>query len=139
MRDPAQHHICAADPIICSQRSAELLRSWFLHSLSRSREVVGQSPEADLAVPSGLDKQQELDFLRWASDAEFLDWARSAAGAHRIATELKTLRAAAATRSIAGISATQEGKEGLLRGLAAAIKSDPTLAIQLRALLEARK
>jgi len=139
MQDELQHHICAADPVISSQVAADLLRSWFLNSLSRSREAVPQSPEADLAVPLGLGKAQELNFLRWASDAEFLGWARSAAGAQRIATELKALRAAAATRAIAGISATQEGKEGLLRGLEAAIKSDPTLAIQLRALLEARK
>jgi hypothetical protein len=135
-----QGHICAADAIISGKEAAALLRSWFLTSLARGhREVVAQAPEADLAMPMGLTKSEQQDFLRWASDAQFLDWALSASGAQRIATELKTLRAAAATRAIAGISSTQEGKEGLLRGISAAIKTDPTLAIQLRALLEARK
>lgn len=112
-----------------------MLQSWFLSSNSRksSPEPV---PEAELAVPQSVSPAMLNDYLRWARDAEFTDWADGAAGAQRIAMELKNLRAASAQRSISDITSTHEGKEGLLRGLASAMESDPTLAIQLKALLE---
>ena len=66
----------------------------------------------------------------------FLDWAEGATGAARIAMELKALRSAAASRKVAELAGTAEGKEGLVRGLAEALQHDPSLRLQLGALLQ---
>jgi len=132
-QESLQGHICSADPSVTPRHAAEMLRSWFLSS--QPRQIKGDSiPEVELAEDA--TSAGETDGRRWGRDAEFMEWAESAAGAQRIAVELKALRAAAAERSISDISSTQEGKEGLLRGLMAAMRSDPSLAIQLRALLQ---
>lgn len=65
----------------------------------------------------------------------FLEWAESAAGAAHIAMELKALRSVAAGRKVAELAGTAEGKEGLMRGLAEALQHDPSLRLQLGALL----
>ncbi len=65
----------------------------------------------------------------------FLEWAEGSSGAARIAMELKALRSAAAARKVADLAGTAEGKEGLVRGLAEALKHDPSLRLQLGALL----
>ena len=65
----------------------------------------------------------------------FLEWAKSAAGAAHIAMELKALRSVAAGRKVAELAGTAEGKEGLMRGLAEALQNDPSLRLQLGALL----
>ena len=65
----------------------------------------------------------------------FLEWAEGSSGAARIAMELKALRSTAAARKVADLAATAEGKEGLVRGLAEALKHDPSLRLQLGALL----
>ena len=66
----------------------------------------------------------------------FLEWAEGSSGAARIAMELKALRAAAAARKVADLAGTAEGKEGLVRGLAEALQHDPSLRLQLGALLQ---
>lgn len=50
--------------------------------------------------------------------------------------ELKALRARAASRLVADMLGTAEGKEGLLKGLQAALATDTALATQLRSLLQ---
>ena len=137
LQESLQGHICSADTFLTPLQAGAILKSWFLNSNSRNSTPRSCSvPEAEIAVPEGLEGDELAKFQRWARDSEFSDWAEGAAGAQRIALELKALRSAAAERSISDISSTQEGKEGLLRGLTAAMQSDPTLAIQLRALLQ---
>lgn len=49
--------------------------------------------------------------------------------------ELKALRSVAAGRKVAELAGTAEGKSGLMRGLAEALQHDPSLRLQLGALL----
>ena len=71
----------------------------------------------------------------WYYCRMFLEWAESTAGAARIAIELKSLRSTAAGRKVAELAGSAEGKEGLMRGLAEALQNDPSLRLQLGALL----
>lgn len=71
----------------------------------------------------------------WQDDETVLKWAESTSGRSRITTELKNLRASAATRLVEKIVSTSEGTSGLLRGLKDAIQSDATLRSRLEALI----
>lgn len=66
----------------------------------------------------------------------FLEWVEGNAGAARIAMELKALRSAASAAAVQGLVETAEGKEGLVRGLQEALCHDPSLRLQLGALLK---
>lgn len=52
------------------------------------------------------------------------------------ATPAQALRTGAAARAVQELSSTAEGTEGLVRGLQAALKENPSLALQLRSLLK---
>jgi hypothetical protein len=69
------------------------------------------------------------------ADRAFLSWAESPAGRARVTAELRALRSQAASRLVVDMLGTAEGKEGLLRGLQAALGADAGLAAQLRALV----
>ena len=99
-------------------------------------------PRVKLAshLSSGLAKQRPtwivFATINWRRCRAFLEWAEGSSGASRIAMELKALRSAAAARKVADLAGTAEGKEGLVRGLAEALKHDPSLRLQLGALLQ---
>lgn len=90
---------------------------------------------ASATAASPAPRLEELAAAQVAGDRAFLAWAESPAGRARIAVELKALRAAAAARLVADMVATAEGRDGLLRGLQAALGTDTALATQLRSLV----
>ena len=54
----------------------------------------------------------------------------------RAAFLLQALRTGAASRAVLELSSTAEGTEGLVRGLQAALKENPSLLLQLRSLVK---
>lgn len=123
-------HVVAADSSITRDEAVGLLRSWFLSSPRVAREAVAACRDIELAVGKGLEHES-----RWTDDGAFMAWMESATGAARIAMELKGLRQRAAARAVAQLVATTEGTDGLVRGLAEAVKLNPSLVLQLRSLV----
>ncbi|KAL4426359.1 hypothetical protein ABPG77_004653 [Micractinium sp. CCAP 211/92] len=74
----------------------------------------------------------------WADDAAFMEWVQGAGGAARVAMELRLLRTRAAARAVGELAATAEGTEGLVAGLREAVRSNPSLVLQLRSLVAPR-
>lgn len=109
-------HVAAADSSITRRDAVAAVASW-----------VNDAQQPAVAAQEADDSQADRDFLAWAD---------SAAGRARVASELRGLRSAAAARVVADMLATQEGKEGLLAGLADAVNADGALAQQLRGLLQ---
>ena len=106
LQESLQGHICSADSTLSLMHAGAILKSWYLNSSSRNNAPRScPVPEAEIAVPAGLEGEELAKFQRWARDQEFSEWAEGAAGAQRIAMELKALRSAAAERCISDINA----------------------------------
>jgi acetyl-CoA carboxylase/biotin carboxylase 1 len=128
-------HVAAADSSVTRENAVRLLRSWFLSSPRVGREsgeTLAACASVELAVVG--KKGQEHESL-WMDDGAFMAWVESATGAARIAMELKGLRQRAAAKAVADLVATTEGTDGLVRGLAEAVNSNPSLVLQLRSLV----
>eukprot|EP00887_Chlorella_sp_A99_P005434 scaffold1.g5434.t1 len=152
-------HIAAADGSVARPAARALLRSWFLTSpLAAAAAGGGGSSDGEegggeggaprraprRAAPPGVllagarpgaEAEAAAERL-WQDDGAFLDWVEGGSGAARVALELKALRTAAAAAAVGALSATAEGTDGLVRGLAAAVRANPSLLLQLRALLK---
>jgi acetyl-CoA carboxylase/biotin carboxylase 1 len=100
----------------------------------------GEQPAAasagGAAAGGAGERLEALAAAQAEADRSFLSWAESPAGRAQIAMELKALRSHAASRLVADMLGTAEGKEGLLKGLQAALGTDTALATQLRSLLQ---
>lgn len=72
---------------------------------------------------------------QWADDGAFMEWVEGGGGAARLAMELRLLRTRAAARQVAQLAGTAEGTEGLVAGLREAVRSNPSLVLQLRSLV----
>lgn len=129
-------HIAEADSSLTKADSLGLLRSWFTSSVelppvdSAQNGNYGSSGSGVQLAPVGAAADKI-----WQNDAAFMSWVDSAGGAARIAMELKGLRQRSATAAVAELAGTAEGTEGLIKGLAEALKSNPSLALQLRSLV----
>lgn len=150
-------HIKAADSEISRENAVSMLRSWFNSSFSAGNVVVpGRRSKSEEAIAhvqlaatsaaitntssitssnsSSTSSLGEKE-MAWESDGAFMSWVESASGAARIAIELKALKQRAATAVVTELAATAEGTDGLIRGLAEAVRSNPSLVLQLRSLV----
>eukprot|EP00798_Chlamydomonas_sp_ICE-L_P004930 gene4931-34701_t len=91
-------------------------------------ETVLKAEDDETSIEKLYHRQQE-------EDEKFLRWSESGPGRAQVGTELKALKAHAASQAVAQLLATSEGKEGTLKALQAVIKSDVGLAMQLQMLL----
>lgn len=127
MEDTLSSHVQSTDVAISSLQALNLVKGWYEHAvLSKSYDSGSLSSETDDGMKF-LSQQSE--------DLSFLSWAECAAGRSLISTELKGLRARAASRTATQVLATPEGKEGLLKSLQIAAKKDPSWMLQLRMVL----
>ncbi|KAL4525084.1 hypothetical protein Ndes2526A_g07171 [Nannochloris sp. 'desiccata'] len=153
-------HIKAADSEVSRENAVFMLRSWFNSSFSAGNVVVpdrkSKSEEAiahvqlaaasaavaNITSSSTISSSNSSSTsslgekeMAWESDGAFMSWVESASGAARIAIELKALKQRAASAVVAELAATAEGTDGLIRGLAEAVRSNPSLVLQLRSLV----
>ena len=125
-------HIAAADGGVLTKSDAiELLKSWFASSFTTTTGGGGGSGGGRTAITNTNANAEEI----WSNDALFMAWIESASGAARIAMELKGLRQRASMATVAMLATTAEGTEGLIKGLAEVVKSNPSLVLQLRSLV----
>jgi acetyl-CoA carboxylase/biotin carboxylase 1 len=154
-------HIKAADSEVSRGNAVSMLRSWFNSSFSAGNvvNVSGRKNESEEAIAhvqlaaasaavtnisssstitssnsSSTSSLGEKE-MAWENDGAFMSWVESASGAARIAIELKALKQRAATAVVTELAATAEGTNGLIRGLAEAVRSNPSLVLQLRSLV----
>lgn len=153
-------HVNAADERVGRAQALRMLRSWYLDSPQQSRGV--DVSEVDLLAPEDacdvsrdasrdeVELTEEAVTARPASspaedlvresealskeDKRFLAWVEGD-GAARVALELRALRLASAARAVGELAASQEGAEGLVRGLALSMRENPALREQIAALL----
>lgn len=115
-REALLRHIAAADPTIKREEGLAKVNEWF----EDSKKLTGADDDDD-------DEQEEHE--------AFLQWMESSTGTARLAMELKFLRHQAACKTVMQLAATAEGTDGLVRGLAEAVKDNPSLVLQLRSLV----
>jgi acetyl-CoA carboxylase/biotin carboxylase 1 len=111
-REALLRHIAAADPAIKREEGLAKVHEWFEDS----------------------KKLTSVNEVREEHEA-FLEWMESSTGTARLAMELKSLRHQAACRTVLQLAATAEGTDGLVKGLAEAVKDNPSLVLQLRSLV----
>lgn len=147
-------HIASADDVVGREDALSMLRAWFAtshvssprdHSMHSAHDGEGAAEQSSNPLEgielapwpvSSSSNATDVDHdTLWQNDAAFVSWVESASGAARIAMELKALRQRAASRIVQELSTTAEGTEGLVKGLEAAIKENPSLVLQLRSLV----
>jgi hypothetical protein len=131
------NHLRAADNSITLLDAKHMVRAWFLTSprVNSTKDHYGSMNIQLISTNDMTDADKET---AWSNDAAFMEWAESPNGAARIAVELKSLRQKSAAHLVATLSDTSEGTEGLIKGLEAAIDSNPSLLLQLRNLVNLR-
>lgn len=154
---PAAGPSAAADAGISRQQALGLLRSWYLSTPHPGSPAAGEDGSALLGLgsaaggaavasaPAGqvqasgaAEAAAAEQEVAWADDAAFMEWVQGAGGAARVAMELRLLRTRAAARAVGELAATAEGTEGLVAGLREAVRSNPSLVLQLRSLVAPR-
>lgn len=129
----------AADESTSRHQALRLLRSWYLSSSDSAASALADGSSEDLAsalAPAGPEASSPAEAAAaWQDDGAFLDWVQGGGGAARIAMELRLLRTRAASRLVAQLAGTAEGTEGLVAGLREAVRSNPSLVLQLRSLV----
>lgn len=152
----------AADAGISRHQALGLLRSWYLSTPHHGSPAAGEDGAALLGLDSAAGGSRPPDAAAaggpsdvvqakgaagaaaveraraWADDAAFMEWVQGAGGAARVAMELRMLRTHAAARAVGELAATAEGTEGLVAGLRDAVRSNPSLVLQLRSLVAPR-
>ncbi|PRW58200.1 acetyl- carboxylase 1-like isoform A [Chlorella sorokiniana] len=132
-------HIAAADESISRHQALRLLRSWYASTSDSTACALADSSGEGLAsalAPAGPEGGSAAEAqAAWQDDGAFLDWVQGGGGAARIAMELRLLRTHAASRLVAQLAGTAEGTEGLVAGLREAVRSNPSLTLQLRSLV----
>lgn len=125
----------AADESVSRRQATALLRSWYLSSPHDSPADGYAERDALAPAPTGPEAEAEAD---WQDDAAFMEWVQGGGGASRVALELRLLRTRAAARQVTELAGTAEGTEGLVAGLREAVRSNPSLVLQLRSLVAPR-
>lgn len=137
--DPPPPAPTAADESVSRHQALRLLRSWYLSTSDSTACALADSSGDSLAsalAPAGLEDSSATEAqAAWQDDGAFLNWVQGGGGAARIAMELRLLRTRAASRLVAQLAGTAEGTEGLVAGLREAVRSNPSLTLQLRSLV----
>ena len=125
-----------------SRRQAlDLLRSWYQSSPRAASPADADGAAAALAPAgpeaggAGASVGSPEEEAAWQDDAAFMEWVQGGGGAARVAMELRLLRTRAAARQVQQLAGTAEGTEGLVAGLREAVRSNPSLVLQLRSLV----
>ena len=126
MEETMSSHVQSTDLNISSRDALNLVQGWYQQANASSVSYNSCLSE---------DDEEERFLIQQAEDLSFLSWAEGHNGRSFVATELKALRARAASRTATQVLATPEGKEGLLKSLAIAAKRDPSWMLQLRMML----
>jgi acetyl-CoA carboxylase/biotin carboxylase 1 len=128
MEETLASHVQSTDGNISSLEALNMIRGWYQHAnLSNAYDDGKLSFEKSAEDKSFLVQNRE--------DIAFLSWAEGSNGRSLVASELKALRARAASRTVSQVLATPEGKEGLLKSLQVAAKRDASWMLQLRMML----
>jgi hypothetical protein len=156
MEETLADHILSTDASVSRADAVSLVRDWHQQATSHggwmgsaaSPTSAGSSRAAAAHAPGGtsphpscspspavdLDQAARIFLAQLQEDTAFLSWAESS-GRALIALELRALRTRSASRQVAQVLGSVEGREGLLVSLQAAAKKDAVLAMQLRMML----
>lgn len=136
---PTPSRPAAADESVSRHQALRMLRSWYLSTSDSTACALADSSSEGLAsalAPAGPQAGTAAEEQAvWQDDGAFLEWVQGGSGAARIAMELRLLRTRAASRLVAQLAGTAEGTEGLVAGLREAVRSNPSLTLQLRSLV----
>lgn len=127
-------HVASADASISLPTAKDMVKSWYFSS---PMEAQG-GDFSGLQLVSDINLTTDQEERMWRDDHAFMSWIESSNGAARISMELKNLRQKSASKLVTSLSTTPEGTEGLIKGLEDALGSNPSLALQLRNLINQR-
>ncbi|KAK9805253.1 hypothetical protein WJX72_008860 [[Myrmecia] bisecta] len=118
----------AADARVSKAEAAAMMRAWMLASQPTANGHSRAGAAAKVVI--GLAGADE-----WADDALVLQWLASSRGQSHVAQQLKALAIAAAARAAQALTASSEGRAGVLAALRETLAADPAFKEQLASLL----